>query len=140
MTRLVEIWNSIAGNTEVKKFADRRKAVTRIWKAIQSLAQRDGGAEPVARKTDSKRKAGKTAKRAKPAPRKKAEADRTNKKAAVIAMIQRAKGATLSEIMKATDWQAHTVRGFISILASKGGYEIESSKNAGGERGYRIAK
>jgi len=35
--RLVEIWNSIPGNTPVKKFTDRKTAATRIWKAIQSL-------------------------------------------------------------------------------------------------------
>jgi hypothetical protein len=40
----------------------------------------------------------------------------------------------------ATGWQRHTVRGFVSILGSKGGEKIESSKNAAGERGYRIAK
>ena len=34
--RLVEIWNSIPGNTPVKKFTDRKTAATRIWKAIQS--------------------------------------------------------------------------------------------------------
>jgi hypothetical protein len=55
-------------------------------------------------------------------------------------MIGRTKGATLAEIMKATGWQAHTVRGFVSILGSKGGEKIESSKNAAGERSYRIAK
>jgi hypothetical protein len=43
----------------------------------------------------------------------------------VIAMMKRAKGATLAEIMKATGWQPHTVRGFVSILGSKGGENIE---------------
>ena len=51
----------------------------------------------------------------------KPKADRANKKAEVIAMMKRAKGATLAEIMAATEWQAHTVRGFVSILGSKGG-------------------
>lgn len=41
-------------------------------------------------------------------PAGKPKADRTNKKAEVIALMKRAKGATLPEIMKATDWQAHT--------------------------------
>lgn len=35
--RLVEIWNSLPGETPVKKFKDRATAVSRIWKAIQSL-------------------------------------------------------------------------------------------------------
>ena len=39
--------------------------------------------------------------------------------------------------MTRTGWQAHTVRGFISILGSKGGHKIESSKNAAGERCYQ---
>jgi Protein of unknown function (DUF3489) len=88
------------------------------------------------------------AKKAKPAkkasPAKKAaakpKADRVNKKAEVIAMMKRAKGATLPEIMATTKWQAHTVRGFVSILGSKGGEKIDSSKNAAGERTYKIGK
>lgn len=90
------------------------------------------------------RKAGKKAKPAKKLSHtkkaSKPKADRTNKKAEVIAMMKRAKGATLAEIMKATGWQPHTVRGFVSILGSKGGEKIESSKNAAGERTYKIGK
>ena len=77
--------------------------------------------------------------RAKKAARK-PKASRDNKKAEVIALMKRAKGATLAEIMKATGWQPHTVRGFVSILGSNGGVKIESAKNAAGERSYRIAK
>jgi hypothetical protein len=36
-SRLVEIWNSLPGETPVKKFKDRASGVSRIWKAIQSL-------------------------------------------------------------------------------------------------------
>jgi hypothetical protein len=35
--RLVEIWNNLPGATPIKKFTDRKTAVSRIWKAIQSL-------------------------------------------------------------------------------------------------------
>jgi Protein of unknown function (DUF3489) len=53
--------------------------------------------------------------------------------------MKRAKGATSAEIMAATGWQAHTVRGFVSLLGSKGGEKIESAKNEADERTYRIA-
>lgn len=66
--------------------------------------------------------------------------ERANKKAEVVAMMRRAKGATLDEIIAVTSWQRHTVRGFVSLLGSKGGLKIESAKNAAGERSYRIAK
>ncbi len=77
-------------------------------------------------KATPKRKPAKKANSAKKtAPVKKAAAkpkgDGTNKKAEVIAMMKRAKDATFPEIMKATGWQPHTVRGFVSILGSKGG-------------------
>src|SRR5215217_260594 len=48
MARLVEIWNSIPGQTAVKKFQDRKNATTRIWAAIQPLAEAPVGAKPVA--------------------------------------------------------------------------------------------
>jgi len=70
----------------------------------------------------------------------KATRERSNKKAEVIAMMKRARGATLAEIIAATGWQAHTVRGFVSILGSNEGQKIESSKNDAGERTYRIVK
>ena len=63
-----------------------------------------------------------------------------SKRAKVLAMIGRANGATLAEIMKGTKWQAHSVRGFISIAVHKHRIPIESSKNESGQRVYRIAK
>src|SRR5580704_8401498 len=44
--RLVEIFNSLPGVTEVKKFKDRATAASRIWKVIQTLGQAE--ASPVA--------------------------------------------------------------------------------------------
>jgi len=46
----------------------------------------------------------------------------------------------LAEIMEATGWLKHTVRGFVSLLGSKDGEKVESTKNAAGERAYRITK
>ncbi len=44
--RLVEIWNSLPGVTVVQKFKDRKTAVSRIWKAIQSLGAGAAEAAP----------------------------------------------------------------------------------------------
>jgi Protein of unknown function (DUF3489) len=145
LSRFVEIWNGIPGQTPVKKFQDRKKAVARIWAGIQPLAG-DGQAETAVGKPEARRKAQKSGKKAqggkKPTRTKQAggKAEGSNKKAEVIAMMTRSKGATLAEIMEATGWQKHTVRGFVSILGSKGGQRIESSKNAVGERTYKITK
>ncbi len=93
-------------------------------------------------KAAAKKKEAKAAKKAaKPAPEKRTTTPRTESKGAkIIEMIGRAKGATLAEIMKATDWQAHSVRGFLSTAAKKNHIKIESSKNEGGERVYSIVK
>jgi hypothetical protein len=55
----------------------------------------------------------------------------------VIGMINRPSGATLKEIMAATGWQAHSVRGFLSAQPKKLGFRVESFKRDG-ERVYRI--
>ena len=46
--RLVEIWNSLTGVDPVKKFTDRKTAIARIWKAIQSLQPASAEAEETA--------------------------------------------------------------------------------------------
>jgi len=50
--RLVSIWNSLPGATAVKRFTDRKTAVSRIWKALQNG---DGNA---AAKSKTRRKKG----------------------------------------------------------------------------------
>jgi hypothetical protein len=124
----------------VKKFTDRKAAVARIWKAVQRLSpdvapQSTRVATERTRSTKSPAKASRRGK-----VQKGTTESRTNKKAEVIAMMKRAKGVTLDEIMETTGWQKHTVRGFVSILGSKGGEKIEFAKNAAGERTYRIRK
>jgi hypothetical protein len=145
-SRLLDTWNSFAGVAPfddlkpVKKFTDRKAAVARIWKAIQRLsADVAPPATPVAtERTRSKKSLAKASRSAR--AQKGATESRTNKKAEVIALMKRAKGATLAEIVDATGWQNHTVRGFVSILGSKGGEKIESAKNADDQRTYKIGK
>ena len=52
-SRLVEIWNSLPGETPVRKFKDRATAVSRIWKALQSLGQTAPAADDAAPATFS---------------------------------------------------------------------------------------
>ncbi|NDE54238.1 MAG: DUF3489 domain-containing protein, partial [Actinobacteria bacterium] len=63
-----------------------------------------------------------------------------SKQAQVIAMLKRPEGATIEQICEATQWQAHTVRGtFAGAFKKKLGLEITSTKEAGGQRIYRVA-
>jgi len=63
------------------------------------------------------------------------------KQEAVIAMLRAEGGATIDEIMAATNWAGHTTRGFLSgALKKKLGLTITSEKVAGRGRTYRIAE
>jgi hypothetical protein len=94
-----------------------------------------------------KGKAAKDASPAKKAPKggkkasvKKAGAARDGSKTAkILELLKRSGGATLAEIMKATDWQAHSVRGFVSgTLGKKMGLTVTSTKAEDGERTYSL--
>jgi hypothetical protein len=62
-----------------------------------------------------------------------------SKQAKLIAMLKSAKGATIDEIVKALDWQPHTVRGAIAgALKKKLGLNVLSEKVEGRGRVYRI--
>ncbi len=62
-----------------------------------------------------------------------------SKQALMIGMLKRPEGATLAQLIDATGWQPHTVRGAISgALKKKLGLAVESSKLDGAERIYRI--
>ena len=62
------------------------------------------------------------------------------KGAKILELIRHASGATLAEIGKATGWQSHSIRGFLSTVTKKHHLKIDSSKNGTGERVYRAAK
>jgi hypothetical protein len=109
-----------------------------------------GAADKISSKKGASQKKGatknqKAAKRGKAkavAPKKQAKAakPRTETKGAkVLELIGRIKGATIAEIMKATGWQAHSVRGFISgALINKRGLRVDSFRNDNKERTYRF--
>jgi len=62
-----------------------------------------------------------------------------SKTAKVLDLLKRSGGATLKEIMKATGWQAHSVRGFLSgTLGKKMNLTVTSTKAEHGERSYSV--
>ena len=61
------------------------------------------------------------------------------KQATLIAMLRAPEGATIEEIMAATSWQSHTVRGAMAgALKKKLGLEVTSEKVEGRGRVYRL--
>jgi hypothetical protein len=166
-SRLIDTWNRFAGAPpfadlkEVKKFTDRKTAVARIWSAAQRLgnaleqeqhivppapvvkaakAIAPNATAPTTRaQAPAKANAtkGTTSKNGASAPRQR----EGTRKATVIALLERAGGATLEEILAATSWQKHSVRGFISTLGSKHGYTVTSVRRETDQaRVYAIKK
>jgi hypothetical protein len=62
------------------------------------------------------------------------------KQARILDLLRRGTGVTLAEMMEATGWQGHSVRGFLSaVVKKKLSLPIVSEKGADGERRYHIA-
>ncbi len=56
----------------------------------------------------------------------------------ITAMLETRDGASVADLMDATGWQAHSVRGFLSgTLKKKLGYTVTSERHDGVRR-YRI--
>jgi len=83
-------------------------------------------AAKAAKKATPAKKAPKTATKAipkakasKPANPSKGTVREGSKSEKILALLKRADGVTLKELMKATGWQAHSVRGFLSAAIGK---------------------
>ena len=108
--RLLALWNALPGVEKRRKVADRDALIEKLWSAIEML------------------------------PDPQSDAKRPSKQEEVIAMLRRAGGATVDEVVSATGWQRHTVRGvFSGTLKKKLGLTLASVKEKRG-RVYRIAE
>jgi hypothetical protein len=107
-----------------------------------SAGKRGAHVAPSKGKSAKKASPPKNATSAKKAPKstKKASGSRDGSKAsAILDLLRRKDGATLKELMKATGWQPHSVRGFLSgTVSKKMGLALGSAKREVGERSYRI--
>jgi hypothetical protein len=81
----------------------------------------------------------KTSSQSNPKPKGVAVTGQTSKKDTVLALLRRPQGASLKEIVRATGWQSHSVRGFLSgALRKKMGLKVKSGKRDNGERVYSV--
>lgn len=64
---------------------------------------------------------------------------RMTKQERVLTLLSRPAGASIEEIMQATDWQQHSIRGFLAgTVKKKLGFVLKSSKDEDEPRRYRI--
>lgn len=115
-------------------------ALAPVAEAVKATPKASGAkrARNVATKKD---KSGKKASPAKKAPKRaKAASTRDGSKSAkVLDLLKRPGGATAKELMKATGWQPHSVRGFLSgTVGKKLGLAVVSTKGEDGERTYSV--
>jgi hypothetical protein len=108
--RLVALWNALPGVEKRTKVGDRDARFDQLWSAIERL------------------------------PDPQSEAKRPSKQDEVIAMLRRPEGATVEEVVSATGWQRHTVRGvFSGTLKKKLGLTLASAKEERGRVIFHLA-
>jgi len=105
--------------------ASLRDAAAAVLAAWDASPAQDATDNPISRAIEALRAAlaGKPSRTARePAPRKPREG---TKQETVLALLRRAEGATIAQIMEATGWQQHTVRGFFAGLKKRQGIEVQ---------------
>src|SRR5262245_15218458 len=89
--QLLALWNALAGVAKRKKVGDRTALIDQLWSAIEAL----------------------------PDPEPQPDVHRPSKQDGWIGMLRRPEGATVDEVVSATGWQRHTVRGVFSGTLKK---------------------
>ena len=134
-TKMTNLKETAEGALETVGQKPKASKKARVAKQAPQRGTKNGKAGT---KASSAKKAAKATKAAKTEPKTGMVRD-GSKTAKVLELIQRPGGATLKELMKATGWQAHSIRGFISgTLGKKMGLTVTSAKDDDGERNYSI--
>jgi hypothetical protein len=70
-----------------------------------------------------------------------AKGERVTKQERVLTLLSQPEGASIDDMMQATDWQQHSVRGFLAgTVKKKLGFLLTSVKSNDDVRRYRIEK
>jgi hypothetical protein len=118
-------------------------AVTPAGLAAVGIEEETGPAKPAKGRTGGKKRRGaaKVAKSTSRARKGDTGGKKDSKQSVVIALLRRGQGASIEEMMEATGWQAHSVRGFMSgALKKRLGLQLVSEKDPKTrERRYYVA-
>jgi hypothetical protein len=118
---LMDLYNTLAadqGKEPVKRFMNREAGMKRLWTLLQELPVQPEYTTPPAAASGTR--------------------EHASKKNTVLRMLQQPSGATLEELMSVTGWQAHSVRGFLSVQRKE--YTIERAKRPDDMLAYYATK
>jgi hypothetical protein len=130
--------NMIA-NTEQTETAPVSVAAEPKATKTARAAKRGAHVAPKKRKPGKKATAAKKAPKAPKDEKKGGDARDGSKAAKIVELLKRPGGATSKDLVKATGWQPHSVRGFLSgTVGKKMGLTVTSTKSEDGERSYSV--
>ena len=112
---------NVLGLAKTKAAKGKKKATGAARSADKAPGKPESKAEPKPKTAKKTPKAAKTPRSAK-----------VGKGDKIVELLQRTGGATIKELTAATEWQPHSVRGYLSgVLRKKQGLHVVSSVNEG---------